>query len=402
MATSFKIKFRPSTVEGKEGSLYFQVIHKRVIRQLNTAYKVFSAEWDADRAAVIIPEADTERAERLKAVSSNLRWNIQRLQQIADRLSKQQTDYSADDVIAAFQQQAAEASLQVFMQQTILRLRRLGRAGTADGYQSALNSFMQFCDGEDVLLDAIDSDLMQLYEAYLRQRGVSRNTSSFYMRHLRTVYNQAVERQLTPQRHPFSHVYTGVDKTVKRAITATQMRHLKNADLSACPSQSLARDLFLFSFYTRGMSFVDMANLTADNLRGGRLVYTRQKTRQQLTIRWEREMQEIVSRYADKCQTPYLLPIITTQGDIRQQYKRVEHRVNYNLKNISALLKFPHPLTTYAARHSWASIARSKNVSTSIISEGLGHDNERTTEIYLASIDTAQVDRVNRKILSGL
>ena len=400
--TSFKIKFRPSKVEGKEGSLYFQVIHKRVIRQLNTSYKIYSSEWDSDREAVIIPQASSAHRDKLQSVSDNLQRDLQRLQQVANGLSKQQADYSADDVIAAFQRQSSDASLQSFMQQSISRLCRLGRIGTADGYRSTLNSFMRFRGGEDILVDAIDSDLMQFYEAYLRQQGVSRNTSSFYMRHLRTIYNQAVEQGLTPQRNPFSRVYTGVDKTVKRAITAAQMRRLKNLDLSACPSQAFARDMFMFSFYTRGMSFVDMAYLTTDNLRNGRLSYSRQKTRQQLTVRWEREMQEIVDRYAADCSQPYLLPIITEEGDTRRQYQRVEHRVNYNLKAISQQLHFPHLLTTYAARHSWASIARSKNVATSVISEGLGHDSEKTTEIYLASIDTAQVDRANRKILSDL
>ena len=402
MATSFKIKFRPSTVEGREGSLYFQVIHKRVIRQLATSYKVSSAEWDADREAVVIPQVVSERTFRLQSISDGLHWDLQRLKQMDSGLALRQTDYSADDVISAFQQHLASASLQGYLLQAIARPRRLGRMGTADGFRSTLNSFMRFRDGEDIVLDAIDSDLMQFYEAYLRQQGISRNTSSFYMRNLRTVYNQAVEQGLTPQRHPFARVYTGIDKTVKRAITAMQMRHLKGIDLSDSPSQAFARDMFMFSFYTRGMSFVDMAFLTTDSLRNGRLSYSRQKTRQPLTVKWEREMQEIVDRYAHLCRSPYLLPIITEKGDARMQYQRVEHRVNYNLKAISRQLHFPHLLTTYAARHSWASIARSINVATPVISEALGHDSEKTTEIYLASIDTAQVDRANRKILSDL
>jgi site-specific recombinase XerD len=402
MATSFKVKFRPSLVDGKEGSLYFQVIHNRVIRQLNTSYRVYGSEWDTLCGMVILPHQNSDRADRLRSINDSLRWDLQRLRQITDSLTSQHGDCSADDIISTFQRQSADNSLQAFMLRAISRLNRLGRRGTAEGYRAALNSFLKFCSEQDVKLDAIDGDLIQLYEAYLRQQGVCRNTSSFYMRHLRTVYNQAVAQRLTPQRFPFSHVYTGVDKTVKRAITAAQMRRLKNADLSDNPRQALARDLFLFSFYTRGMSFVDMAYLTTDNLRNGRLVYTRQKTRQQLTVKWEPEMQKIVDRYAPFCRSPYLLPIITGDDDTRRQYKLMEHRTNYSLKNLSRALRFPYPLTTYAARHSWASIARSKNVSISVISEGLGHDSERTTEIYLASIDTAQVDRANRKILRGL
>jgi len=402
MTTSFKIKFRPSAIEGKEGSLYFQVIHNRTIRQLCTLYKVSRSEWDADSETVIIPPVASVRTRQLEAISDSLSMDLLRLRETANAMAKERRDYSADDVITAFLRQSVRLSIQDFTQQAINRLRRLGRNGTADGYRSTLNSFMRFRQGEHTLLDDIDSELIQLYEAYLRQQGVSRNTSSFYMRNLRTIYNQAVEQGFTPQRNPFRHVYTGVDKTVKRAVTAALIRRLKNFDLSASPCQAFARDMFMFSFYTRGMPFIDMAYLTDNNLRNGRLSYSRQKTRQQLSIKWEKEMQEIVDRYATLCRPPYLLPIITKEGDKRQQYQRVEHRVNYSLKTISQRLKFPHALTTYVARHSWASIARSKNVSIPIISEGLGHDSEKTTEIYLASIDTAQVDRANRKILSGI
>lgn len=120
---------------------------------------------------------------------------------------------------------------------------------------------MQFRQDRDILLSEIDSDLMQLYEAYLHGKGVVRNTSSFYMRILRAVYNRALEKELVEQRNPFRHVYTGVDKTVKRAIPLSAIKRMKNLDLSLQPNLEFARDMFLFSFYTRGMSFIDMAHL---------------------------------------------------------------------------------------------------------------------------------------------
>lgn len=294
----------------------------------------------------------------------------------------------------------SSASLQTFMQQYIDKLIRLDRKGTAVGYRSTLNSFMRFRNGQDIMLDAIDSDVIQLYEAYLRRSDVARNTSSYYMRNLRTVYNMAIEQQLTPQRNPFARVYTGIDKTVKRAISLSQIRQLKKLMLDDSPSQALARDMFLFSFYTRGMAFIDMAYLTTDNIRGGYLVYRRQKTRQELRIKWEPCMQEIVDRYAR--QSPFLLPLIKNEVDKRAQYKLAQQRVNYNLKKLSERLNMSHPLTMYVARHSWASIAHSKSIALSVISEGLGHNSERTTRIYLAQIDTSQVDRANKRILNAL
>ena len=401
MLTSFKVKLRPSAVEGKEGSIYYQVIHRRMVRQISTPYHLQVSEWDASAESVVVMSATAERMEKLQIIKESIRWDLERLRQVSERLSAISKDFTADDVVSAYQQKTSEASLQNFMQHRIAALRRLGRDGTAEGFLSTLNSFLRFRGGQDVFLDGIDSNQMQLYEAYLRRTGISKNSSSFYMRNLRTVYNQAVEQQLISDRRPFRRVYVGIDKTVKRAISLCQIRRLKGLDLSDSPKLAFARDMFMFSFYTRGMSFVDMAYLTSANLRSGYLVYQRQKTRQQLSVKWEREMQEIVDRYASEC-TSFLLPIIKTENGQRSDYKRAQHRVNYHLATLTERLQLSHPLTMYVARHSWASIARSKNIATSVISEGLGHDSELTTQIYLAQIDTAQVDRANKKILRDL
>lgn len=400
MVTSFKVKFRASTVEGKEGSVYYQVIHNRTVRQISTAYKLFTSEWDSEAGKVITHQGTEERISMLKSVAEGIRCDMQRLRQVADTLAASPSGYTADEVVAAFHARRTDASLQNFMQQCIAKLIRMGRTGTANGYKSTLNSFMRFRKGQDIMLNAIDSDVIQLYEAHLRLTNVARNSSSFYMRNLRTVYNMAIEQQLTPQRTPFAHVYTGIDKTVKRALSISQIRQLKNADLTDNPAQALARDMFMFSFYTRGMALADMANLTTANLRNGYLVYRRQKPRQELYVKWEPCMQEIVDRYPR--QSPFLLPLIKSEEDKRDQYKLTQQRVNHNLKKLSERLGLPHPLTISMARHSWASIANSKDISLSVIGEGLGYNSDTTTRLYLAQIDTSQVDRANKKILNEL
>lgn len=140
----------------------------------------------------------------------------------------------------------------------------------------------------------------------------------------------------------------------------------------------------MFSFYTRGMSFIDMAYLKKSNLQNGILTYRRRKTGQQLSIKWEKCMEDIVSKYPQN-QTDYLLPIIKETVNERRQYDNALHLVNYHLKDLSSLLKLQRPLTMYVARHSWASAAKAKNIPLSVISKGMGHDSEVTTQIYLAS-----------------
>ena len=172
-------------------------------------------------------------------------------------------------------------------------------------------------------------------------------------------------------------------------------------DLSAKPSLDFARDMFLFSFYTRGMSFIDMAYLKKIDLRNGILTYRRRKTGQELSIKWEKCMDRIIVKYPEN-KTEFLLPIIKEQGDERKLYENAQHLVNYRLKDLSKILNLQRPLSMYVARHSWASAAKAQNVPLSVISEGMGHDNDATTQIYLASLETSVVDRANKKILELL
>lgn len=297
---------------------------------------------------------------------------------------------------------SGKKSLSSFMQVNIASLKESGKLRTSETYRSTLNSFMKFMNGKDVMLSSMDEELMLRYETYLKEQGSSLNTISFYMRILRATYNRAVEKGVTRQRFPFKHVYTGVEKTVKRAISYKKIRQLKEMDLSHSQTMEFARDMFMFSFYTRGMSFVDMAFLKKTDLNDGILTYRRKKTNQLLSIRWEKCMQDIVDKYPGNFST-YLLPIITqVKKDERLQYKNSICLVNRRLKEIGKRLGLLHPLTMYVARHSWASIARGKHIPLSVISEGMGHDSEKTTLIYLASLDTTVIDKANRVILRDL
>ena len=399
---SVKVKFRPSTIGDKEGTLYYQVIHNRVVRQIYTDYKLFASEWDCHSEAVnlhLISSKD-ERNNYLLSISSRIRWDKDRLNKIIYTLSQSGT-FVADDIVVRFLNRQ-EQSFNDYICLQIARLKRLGKIRTSETYTAALRSFSGFMNDKEVLFDQLNADLIAEYEAYLKGRGNSPKTVSFYMRILKAVYNRAVEDGLTEQRHPFKSVYTGVEKTLKRAISLNDLKHIKGLDLSLKPNLDFARDMFLFCFYTRGMSFIDMAYLRKKDLQNGILSYRRRKTGQQLFIKWERCMQEIVDKYPIN-ETEYLLPIITKRDeDYRKQYTNELHRVNHLLKKIGKQLDLPILLTMYVGRHSWASIAKSRNVPISVISEGMGHDSENTTQIYLASLDTSVVDKANKKILDLL
>ncbi|MDE5645011.1 MAG: site-specific integrase [Muribaculaceae bacterium] len=398
---SIKVKFRPSTVADREGTIYYQIIHERKVRQLLSDYKVFPSEWD-DSRSMVTADRKSVRESFILSIRERIRRDVERLTKIDRRLVADGLVYNADDVIDEFNRYAHDYSLFNFMESIIAKLRQNGRHRTCETYKSTLNSFRKFRQDDDIMLDCLTSDIMESYEAWHHKRGVAPNTISFYTRILRAVYNRAVDDGIIEDRNPFRHVYTGVDKTVKRALPLLSIKRIKALDLSVTPSLDYARDMFMMSFYLRGMSFIDMAFLKKTDLRNGCLTYRRRKTGQQLMIEWTDEMQMILEKYPENA-TDYLLPIIRNPGtNERCTYRNAGYNINHNLKKIAAMADVTIPLTLYVARHSWASAAKSKGIPLAVISEGMGHDSEATTRIYLASLDTSVVDRANSIILKSL
>ena len=400
---SIRLKFRPSTTPGKEGSLVFQIIHGRSVRRITSEYKIFACEWDKDNGRIILPPPLSPRYEYMASVKSDLQWQLDRLRRMTAESEKTADTVSLDEITANFSP-CTDISDSVFnfIRNQIRHKRQLGKVRSSETYRSMLNSLMHFRNGRDLTFDMVDGGLMELYEAWMLNGGLTRNTTSFYMRILRTNYKMAVEKGLTADRHPFRHVYCVMDKTVKRSIPFIDIKKINGLDLSRKPSLDFARDMFMFSFCTRGMSFIDMAYLKKTDLDSGCLAYRRKKTGQLLTVEWTRQMQAITDKYKPNA-TKYLLPIITREdGSERRQYQNQMRKINRHLKDIARLAGLPLALSMYYTRHSWATIARGKDIPLAVISEALGHDSETTTQIYLDSIKSSEVDKANSMILEGL
>lgn len=274
-----------------------------------------------------------------------------------------------------------------------------GHVRTAETYRATVRRMRMAVAGNDgVLFDAL---WLADFGRRLLNDGLSLNTIGFYMKRLRAACNLANEAGHSLPDGLFDAVYTGNAPTAKRALNAATVGRLAKLEPQKA-TQRLARDLFLFSFYTRGMSFIDMAYLRRTDIQQGILVYRRHKTGQRLSMAWLTEMEEIVRRNHEDGQ-PYLLPIIKRGvGDERRAFKTMQYRVNYALKSLGKTLGLPRPLTMYVARHSWASIAQASHVPLPVISAALGHTSERTTRIYLEAIAAQRVDEANEQVIAQI
>lgn len=400
---SVRIKFRPSTVEGKEGTLYFQIIHKRVARTVFTDCRVFPCEWD-NVSSSVITRGTEERKAYLEMVASKLKWSMERFTKIIAGKEKEKANYSVDDIVSEYNRQPDCPTFFTFIRSMIAKKTAAKRDGTAKTYRDSLASFSSFRNGKDITFDDLNEDVINQYEAWMKNKGLKRNSSSCYLRTFKTLYLKAVELGLTEDKDIFRHVFTGFATTTKRAISIDAIKAIRKLNLENNPALAFARDMFMLSLYLQGMAFVDIAYLKKSDIRNGQLQYSRKKTGQALTISWEKPMQEIVDAYSHLTKdTPYLLPVITTQdGTERKQYEKAEHNVNRNLKKIGEMAGLHIPLTTYVARHSWASIMRDMGNDITVVGKGLGHSDIKTTQIYLSTIDNSTVMKANKRFLGRI
>lgn len=400
MAT-VKLKFRASSVPETKGTLYYLVIHKRSVKWISTGHRVFSNEWDEKTKRLVIT-GDGERKAGLRQMQSAIDWEMKKRREEIRKLESAGKDFSLEELCENFEQISPCKTVFVFLQEQIARQKQMLRQGTSMTYTSAYRRFREFREHVDLTFNELSPRMIEEYKAWLVNRGLKTNSIRFYLRTLHTLLYKAVaEGFMSENEKLFSRVRLSYVKTTKRAISEVHIRAIQKMSLPQGTTLAFARDIFMFSFYMRGMPFVDIAYLRKSDLKNGLLSYCRRKTNQPLVIGWEREQEEIVERYAKQTEgSPYMLPIIRqTDGTEYKQYLRVQENVNRALKKIGTMKGLKMPLTLYVARHSWASIAQDLNYSVALISEGMGHHSIKTTQTYLASIDTLKINEANRKIM---
>ena len=293
--------------------------------------------------------------------------------------------------------------VETFIEEQIKQLREEHRFGTANNYEKTMRSLESFVRNKKLTFNNFNEQLIADYNTYLISKGLMRNSISFYMRNLRAIYNKAVKQKIVKKKELFSEVYTGIDKTRKRAVDERLISKLYNLKLDNNDVLSLTRDIFIFSYCMRGMSFVDIAYLKKTDISNGVISYCRRKTGQLMNVRIESCMQCIINKYKENT-SEYIFPIIKSddKGEAYKQYRSGINIYNRNLGVLSDMIGSGCKLSSYTARHSWATAARKHDVPISVISAGMGHSSETTTQIYLKSIEDDVVDRANAEIINKL
>lgn len=395
------------------GSLFVRVIHKRKTRSITLPFRLYAGEWDARRRRIVMEAggdlsgaARLHRLEWLREVAVCLEEEKRILHCIAERLELR-GGFTVYGIAEAYHRQKAGAYLSVFTSVLCRELTENGQERTARAYRSVVNRVLRVRDGNDILLKQVTPAFLAELQRDILQQGRSMNTVSFYMRNLRAIYNKGIKDGLIERsgNNPFEEVYTGIRQTRKRALCREDICRLDELDLLSGEGREneqlrTAQKLFLFSFLARGMSFVDMAYLRKEDIRNGRIIYTRRKTGTMLNVKVSPAMQKIIRYFSPETEyTPFVFPIIRhMESSLRVQYENGLRLQNKRLKKLAVLCSIDKSLSTHVARHTWATMARRQNIPLSVISEGLGHSSEKTTSIYLACIEHTIVDRAGDKV----
>lgn len=370
--TSIKVmlnKFR-KTNRGKY-PLVFQIIHKRRKKLIYSPYHLDEQDFDREELRVtnishsLLPgEADE--------VNRYIGRTLRELHRVVDWLRTNRPAFSAEDIVTRYKATGNKRYVSLYMKGLIDLLRATGHQGTAANYKSTLSVFHRFTDGREVLLDDLDTRTADDFTAFLKTQGMADNSVMFYIRIMRAVFNKALAARLVTDRpNPFKGIAVRQNGAEKEVLTKQEVRTIAELDLSDFPKLDLSRDLFLFSFYTRGMAFVDIAFLQYENISEGVITYVRNKTGQVTQVKITPRLNALIEKYRSS-RSPFVLPVLRDAENLYHRYRYGLRLHNASLKEIGKLARTNVVLTSYVARYSWAAIAGQEGIPEPVIRAGLG------------------------------
>lgn len=391
-------------------ALNFRLSHLKETKLIKTEFELFSDEWN-------------ELKKEVKKLSNSKQINFdleQRLSKIKTFLFQEETKiytYSGNDLVGKikfllsgsneFNENLNSGMLQEYTNIIIERTLLAGKYKTAMWYKYAIQYFIAYTGMKDIPMVNIDITLLHNYTAFCLSKKLSKNTISVRLRAIRAVLNKARkegEKYLPNNHKPFENFTIPSQKTPKRAISKETLQKIRDFELTEDDPHFNYRNYFLFAFNTRGMNFVDLAKLKMNQIVQGRLKYTRSKTGKHFDLKITEEAFEILKHYSSsKNPNDYIFPIlpkniIDDEVAISKATEDALRLYNRNLQRLAKRIGIEERLTSYVARHSWATAARKMGVSIDLISESLGHSDLRVTEVYLEGFENEVLDEVNERV----
>ena len=376
---------------------------KRTMRSLGVS--VNPAYWDFNKNE---PKPNCPNKNLINKIILKTRLEFQ--EKLLEKKAHEE-EFTASSLIHEEKEEIKAKTVEEFYTSLIEELKERGQIGTSYAYKGSYRVLKQFNKKKKLnfTFSHIDVSFCKKFEDWMRAKGNKDTTISFQLRTLRATFNRAIEAKIVAKdKNPFteyklSHLNT---KTMKRALSKSDIKKIMQADCTdKTPIRQLAQDLFAFSYLCGGISFIDIANLTPKNIIDNRLIYQRQKTHGGINLQLSDEAKRIICKYSDyQLSAGYLFPILHHKRHITPMQKmnrthKICHDINQELRTFGKELNITTDVTTYVARHSFATVLKKSGVNIGIISQALGHQDIKTTQIYLSKFDNEQVDEAMKNLL---
>ena len=401
--------------------LVIRVSHRRKVKYLKTGFILTAKDWNEKRNQIKSSFTNSVRANAKVQKKMSLAQDVLSdhhavlkqltVDEIAHLITQrfEQTDKEKLPATSTLSTQSKKTTLKDYGNKVIARYRKANRFGMARSFEDALKVLLKFHGSDDLLMTQIDVTFLEDLEADYLGRDFKLNGLGSCLRAIRRIYNLAIrdkDTELNEIHYPFGRGGYSIrtEKAKKRAVKLDVIQAIR--ELNYPPGSSLwhHRNYFLFMFNMRGMNFIDLAFLPTDAVQEGRLRYRRRKTKRgnsvkEFNIKVTEEAQRILNYYADPKNDqdlafPIMRDVIRT-ADKEYIYKLYQSRLrnhNRRLTSIGSAVGLEEKLTSYVARHTFATAGLHKGISKAQIGDMLGHTNYYTTEAYFDDFDKEVLD----------
>lgn len=368
MGTTIKIMLNTDrSLSNGSFPLVIRILHNRRKKIIYTSHHLFLSDFDAKGQKVLSgmhSELTRKEADDINGEMAGKKRQIEQI--LAQFESSGKQSFSLDDLTARLTSSHSTENVLIYITREIALMRETGRFGSASLFATTHNSLKRFLKNRQLTFTKIDRKFILDYSGFLQTANLSRNTIHMYLRNLRTIYYKAQKEGLfAAAASPFEDVDIRVAKAARHALSKESIRRIANADFSYDNSLDLVRDIFMFSFYSTGMSLVDIIYLRCNDMMGDVLYYKSNKTNLPLQVHITAPLRKIMDKYRNK--SPFVFPILQegTSDSLYKQYRNALNVINYNLKRLGILLDLECKLTTQVARHSWEKIIKTEVISIS-------------------------------------
>ena len=403
------VLYTSKTLSNGQHPIMLRLTKNRKRKYISLHISLAPQYWDAEKCK---PRRNCPDKERIEAL---IQQKTQELQSQVMDFKTNDKEYTLHTLVEKASRKVVRQTVGEYLNDHIDRLLAEKRVGNAKTFQELRTSLTKFCRSLNFYFIDIDTEWLKRYEQWLRvERHYSDNSIGIRFRSLRVLYNSAITDGLIKKTdYPFDifKVSRFKEATAKRSLTKEDIRRIMDCEVRMLtkypkPFLQLAKDLFLFSYLSCGINLTDILHIRHADIVDGRLVINRQKTGKLLSFQLQPAALAIIDKYNEPnhTQQDYVFPVLKHSIHVtaQQQYAQVQRtnkRINRYLKLIGEHLNLPIVLTTYVARHSFATVLKRSGVSTSIISESLGHSSEKITQIYLDSFENSQIDAAMQHLL---